>query len=94
MAMIYCSLHFLHLLHDKHKYAFVCVYSGMLLVVIGGWMRERSVCVFLDELQKCTLLLLYFHVFSFLLLSSLSFSYYCTAFGVTDNLELHFLPHT
>jgi hypothetical protein len=49
---------FLHLLHDKHKYAFVCIYSGMLLVVIGGWMRERSVCVFLDELQKCTLLLL------------------------------------
>lgn len=49
---------FLHLLHDKYKNAFMCVYSRMLLVIVGGWMREQSVSVFLEELQRFTVLLL------------------------------------
>jgi hypothetical protein len=43
--MNYCSLHFLHLLHDIYKNAFVCIYSRMSLEVVDG-VDERVISFF------------------------------------------------
>lgn len=53
------SCPFLHLLHDRYKSAYVCTYWGMLWIS-SGWMREQSVSVFWEQLQKLLFLLLWF----------------------------------